>query len=82
MNRPIAEGSPIQHPGEYVGQPVVGGRVFEVKPGDVLNIPPGTAHWARPDRNGLTYILLKVNVGVYPWSSIAALREAVPSVAQ
>jgi len=82
VNRPIAEGSPIRHLGEYVGQPVVGGRVFEVKPGDVLNIPPGTAHWARPDRNGLTYILLKVNVGVYPWSSIAALRDAVPSVAQ
>jgi hypothetical protein len=31
---------------------------------------------------GLVHILLKVNVGVYPWSSIAALREAVPSVAQ
>ena len=79
VNRPIAEGSLIRHPGEYIGQPVVGGRVFEVKPGDVVNIPPGTPHWARPDKNGLTYILLKVNVGVYPWSSIAALSSAVPA---
>jgi quercetin dioxygenase-like cupin family protein len=43
-----------------------------VKPGDVINIPPGLAHWARPDRNGLTYILIKVNVGLYPWSAVAA----------
>jgi mannose-6-phosphate isomerase-like protein (cupin superfamily) len=82
VNRPIAEGSQIRHPGEYIGQPVVGGRVFEVKPGDVVNIPPGIAHWARPDKNGLTYILLKVNVGVYPWSGIAALGGAAPAVAQ
>ncbi len=82
VNRPIAEGSLIRHPGEYIGQPVVGGQVFQVKPGDVVNIPPGTAHWARPDRNGLTYILLKVNVGTYPWSSIAALREEASSVAR
>jgi mannose-6-phosphate isomerase-like protein (cupin superfamily) len=81
VNRPLAEGSLIRHPGEFIGQPVVGGRVFDVKPGDVVNIPPGVAHWARPDKNGLTYILLKVNVGVYPWSSIAALRDAVPGVA-
>ena len=81
VNRPIAEGSLIRHPGEYIGQPVVGGRVFDVKPGDVVNIPPGVAHWARPDKNGLTYILLKVNVGIYPWSGIAALRDAVPGVA-
>jgi hypothetical protein len=82
VNRPIAEGSLTRHPGEYIGQPVAGGQVFQVKPGDVVNIPPGTAHWARPDRNGLTYILLKVNVGIYPWSSIAALREEVSSVAR
>jgi mannose-6-phosphate isomerase-like protein (cupin superfamily) len=81
VNRPLAEGSLIRHPGEFIGQPVVGGRVFDVKPGDVVNIPPGVAHWARPDNSGLTYILLKVNVGVYPWSSIAALRDAVPGVA-
>jgi mannose-6-phosphate isomerase-like protein (cupin superfamily) len=72
VNRPVAERSPLRHPGEYIGQPVAGGKVFQVKPGDVVNIPPGVAHWARPDKNGLTYLLLKVNVGVYPWTNIAA----------
>jgi mannose-6-phosphate isomerase-like protein (cupin superfamily) len=75
VNRPTAEGSLIRHPGEFIGQPVVGGNVFQVKPGDVVNIPPGLAHWARPDRDGLTYVLLKVNVGIYPWSNIAALEQ-------
>jgi hypothetical protein len=82
VNRPTAEGSLIRHPGEYIGQPVVGGKVFQVKPGDVVNIPPGLAHWARPDRDGLTYVLLKVNVGLYPWSNIAALGETPPFAAQ
>jgi mannose-6-phosphate isomerase-like protein (cupin superfamily) len=75
VNRPVAEGSLLRHPGEYIGQPVMGGKVFQVKPGDVVNIPPGVAHWARPDKNGLTYLLLKVNVGVYPWTNIAATSE-------
>jgi mannose-6-phosphate isomerase-like protein (cupin superfamily) len=77
VNRPVAEGSSMRHPGEYIGQPVVGGQVFQVKPGDVVNIPPGVAHWARPDKNGLTYLLLKVNVGVYPWTNIAATSEVL-----
>jgi mannose-6-phosphate isomerase-like protein (cupin superfamily) len=80
--RPISEGSPIHHPGEYIGQPVTGGKVFQVKPGDVVNIPPGLAHWARPDKNGLTYYLLKVNVGMYPWTSIASLSSSgTPDIA-
>lgn len=82
VNRPTAEGSLLRHPGEYIGQPVVGGKVFQVKPGDVVNIPPGTPHWARPDRDGLTYVLLKVNVGLYPWSSIAATQQSPPPVAR
>lgn len=82
VNRPTAEGSLLRHPGEFIGQPVIGGKVFQVKPGDVVNIPPGVAHWARPDRNGLTYVLLKVNVGLYPWSNIAALQQSPRSNAQ
>jgi mannose-6-phosphate isomerase-like protein (cupin superfamily) len=85
VNRPAAApGSPLASfllPGEFVGQPVVGGKTFQVKPGDIVNIPPGLAHWAKPDRNGLTYMLIKVNVGLYPWSAIAGLQVA-PSDAQ
>jgi mannose-6-phosphate isomerase-like protein (cupin superfamily) len=77
VNRPVAEGSSLRHPGEYIGQPLVGGQVSQVKPGDVVNIPPGVAHWARPDKNGLTYLLLKVNVGIYPWTNIAATSEVL-----
>ncbi len=82
VNRPTAEGSLLRHPGEFIGQPVVGGKEFRVKPGDVINIPPGLAHWARPDRNGLTYMLLKVNVGLYPWSSIARREQGAPPLAR
>jgi mannose-6-phosphate isomerase-like protein (cupin superfamily) len=55
-------------PGEFVGQPIVGGRSYKVKAGDILNIPPDTAHHPQPGPDGLTYFLVKVNVGLYPWS--------------
>lgn len=55
-------------PGEFVGQPVVGGRTYKVKAGDIINIPPDTAHHAQPDPGGMTYFLIKINVGLYPWS--------------
>ena len=45
----------------------MGGENIKVKPGDLLTIPPNTPHWAQPDPGGLTYVLLKVNVGLYPW---------------
>lgn len=54
-------------PGEFVGQPIIGGRTYKVKAGDILNIPPDTAHQAQPDPGGITYFLIKVNVGLYPW---------------
>jgi mannose-6-phosphate isomerase-like protein (cupin superfamily) len=57
--------------GEYRGQIVEGGRSYNVRPGDVLSIPPNTPHITHPDPGGLTYMLLKVNVGMYPWSLVA-----------
>jgi mannose-6-phosphate isomerase-like protein (cupin superfamily) len=66
--RPLGGGSPLVLPGEFVGQPVRGGETIQVKPGDLLAIPPNTAHWAQPDPGGLTYVLMKVNVGLYPWT--------------
>ena len=65
--RPADPPSPLFFPGEYVGLPIVGGENIKVKPGDLLTIPPNTPHWAQPDPGGLTYVLLKVNVGLYPW---------------
>jgi mannose-6-phosphate isomerase-like protein (cupin superfamily) len=57
--------------GEYRGQIVEGGRSFKVQAGDVLSIPPNTPHITHPEPGGLTYMLLKVNVGMYPWSLVA-----------
>ena len=54
-------------PGEFAGQPIIGGRTYKVKAGDILNIPPDTAHQAQPDPGGMPYFLIKVNVGLYPW---------------
>jgi hypothetical protein len=56
-------------PGEFDGQPIRDGTTYEVKPGDWLAIPPNVPHWQLPAPNaGMSYLLLKVNVGIYPGS--------------
>jgi mannose-6-phosphate isomerase-like protein (cupin superfamily) len=56
-------------PGEY-GGPIKGGKAFKLKSGDILDIPPNMPHATVPDAGGMTYVLMKVNVGLYPWSLI------------
>jgi len=56
-------------PGEY-GGPLRGGKPFKLKAGDILDIPPNMPHATVPDAGGMTYVLMKVNVGLYPWSLI------------
>jgi mannose-6-phosphate isomerase-like protein (cupin superfamily) len=56
-------------PGEYLG-PINGGKPFKLAAGDILNIPPNMPHATVPDTGGMTYVLMKVNVGQYPWSLI------------
>ncbi|MBZ5608915.1 MAG: hypothetical protein LAP38_11690 [Acidobacteriia bacterium] len=62
-------------PGEYQGSAVKGGKSYRVKPGDVINIPPATAHLTEPDPGGLSYMLVKVNIGMYPWSMVATQQN-------
>jgi hypothetical protein len=57
-------------PGEYRGQPVIGGQTYKVKAGDWLLIPPDTPHQPKPDAGGFSYMIMKINVGIYPWSLI------------
>src|SRR5882724_5597949 len=57
-------------PGEYRGQPIVGGQTFKVKAGDCLLIPPDTPHQPKPDAGGFSYVIMKINVGIYPWSLV------------
>lgn len=57
-------------PGEYRGQPIVGGQTFKIKPGDWLLIPPDAPHQPKPDPGGFSYMIMKINVGMYPWSLI------------
>ena len=59
----------ISRPGEYQG-PIKGGKQFKLRAGDILNIPPNTPHATVPDPGGMTYVLQKINVGLYPWSLI------------
>jgi mannose-6-phosphate isomerase-like protein (cupin superfamily) len=59
----------IGRPGEYTG-PIKGGKPFKLQAGDILDIPPDMPHATVPDAGGMTYILMKVNVGLYPWSLI------------
>jgi mannose-6-phosphate isomerase-like protein (cupin superfamily) len=56
-------------PGEYLGQ-IAGGKPFKLQAGDILTIPPNMAHGTVPDAGGMTYVLQKINVGLYPWSLI------------
>jgi len=44
--------------------------VSKVKPGDWLLIPPDTPHQPKPDAGGFSYMIMKINVGVYPWSLV------------
>jgi mannose-6-phosphate isomerase-like protein (cupin superfamily) len=57
-------------PGEYRGQPIIGGQTFRVKAGDWLLIPPDTPHQPKPDAGGFSYFIMKINVGIYPWSLV------------
>jgi mannose-6-phosphate isomerase-like protein (cupin superfamily) len=57
-------------PGEYRGQPIEGGQTFKVKAGDWLLIPPDTPHQPKPDPGGFSYMIMKINVGSYPWALI------------
>ena len=56
-------------PGEFLGQ-MGGGKPFKLQAGDILTIPPNMAHGTVPDAGGMTYVLQKINVGLYPWSLI------------
>jgi mannose-6-phosphate isomerase-like protein (cupin superfamily) len=57
-------------PGEYRGQPIESGQTFKVKAGDWLLIPPDTPHQPKPDPGGFSYMIMKINVGSYPWALI------------
>jgi mannose-6-phosphate isomerase-like protein (cupin superfamily) len=63
------ENKRISRPGEYLG-PIKGGKPFKLQAGDILNIPANTPHGTIADAGGMTYVLMKVNVGLYPWSLI------------
>jgi quercetin dioxygenase-like cupin family protein len=57
-------------PGEDRGTLIKNGRGLKVKAGDVINMPPNTPHQSIPDAKGFSYMLIKVNVGQYPWALI------------
>ena len=57
-------------PGEYRGQPIVGGQTFRIKKGDWLVIPPDAPHQPKPDAGGFSYMIMKINVGMYPWALV------------
>jgi mannose-6-phosphate isomerase-like protein (cupin superfamily) len=63
------ESKRISRPGEYTG-PIKGGKPFKLQAGDILDIPANMPHATVPDAGGMTYVLMKVNVGLYPWSLI------------
>src|SRR6266478_3025126 len=55
-------------PGGYRGQPIIGGQAFKVKAGVWLLIPADAPRRPEPDVGGFGYMIMRRNVGVYPWS--------------
>ena len=53
-------------PGEYQGSAIKGGHDYRVRTGDILQIPPATAHLTHPEAGGISYTLLKIYAGIYP----------------
>lgn len=60
--------------GEYQGL-LRGGQAYKVKAGDLLMVPPNAPHASQGDAGGLTYMLLKINVGQYPWAAVAGVPQ-------
>ena len=72
--RPVSD-----HPGEFRGGSIRGGRSIRVTAGDVVNIPANAPHTYRPDDpEGITYLIVKINVGLYPWSLVSGSGRALP----
>jgi mannose-6-phosphate isomerase-like protein (cupin superfamily) len=61
-------------PGEYTGRPITGGRAIALKPGDIVDVPPNTPHATVAAAGGVTYMLIKINVGLYPWSLVSGAQ--------
>lgn len=57
--------------GEYRATSIQGGETHRLKAGDVLLVPPNLPHSAQADAGGFSYLLLKINVGLYPWPIVA-----------
>ena len=54
-------------PGEFHGQPIKNGHVYDAQAGDWIIVPPGVPHWWVPTPGeGMSYVILKVNIGTYP----------------
>jgi quercetin dioxygenase-like cupin family protein len=63
------KGAPIW--GEIRGSAVSGGVTFNLKEGDWVSIPPNMpAHFKANAPGGLSYMVMKVNAGLYPWELI------------
>jgi mannose-6-phosphate isomerase-like protein (cupin superfamily) len=61
-------------PGEFRGPAITGGETYRLKAGDWMMIPPGTPHLQVPDQDGFSYMMMKINVGLYPWSLVAGMN--------
>ena len=63
------KGTPVW--GELRGTGIAGGKTFRVKEGDWVSIPPNTPIHVKADaRGGLSYMVMKINAGLYPWELI------------
>lgn len=72
LNKPVVlteKGQPIS--GELRGASISGGETFQVGKGDWVSIPGNSPTQVKASgADGLTYMVMKINAGVYPWEFI------------
>jgi hypothetical protein len=47
---------------------------FYTLQGDTLEIPPSVPHATSTGPDGMTYVMVKINVGLYPWSIVGMVK--------
>jgi mannose-6-phosphate isomerase-like protein (cupin superfamily) len=60
------EGNHLIAPGEWRGGKILDAKPYRMKPGDVLWIPPGTAHQVVPEHGSFQYVALNADPRATP----------------
>src|SRR5262249_39704100 len=64
-------------PGEIRGKSISGGQTYPLTPNAVINIPPSTPYLVQAEGTDVTFVRLKINVGMHPWSIVSTQQTTL-----